>query len=84
MANVSKLVLASYPSDVIYLRRSINITHILEAERPKVLSVDIRIQSLVLSAVLTSSLVSNPHIVALPRELESWSTGMLIDHPAIS
>jgi hypothetical protein len=55
----------------------------LETELPELLPVNIRIECLMLSAILTPSLVANPHIVTLSSELECRCTGVLINDPTI-
>jgi hypothetical protein len=83
MAYIRDLILPCHFPNIVNLCWSINITHLLEAERPKV-TIGIRVFGLVLPAVLAAPLVANPDVIALSRELECRSNRMLVDHPAIS
>lgn len=82
MGEISKVFLTSFLKYVIDLSRGIKLPHFDKAEVP-ILEVFhfIRVKCLMPSAVLGSSVVSKPHIVALPGQLKSRSQVIVIHDP---
>lgn len=82
VCNISDLGLTGKLPDVINLCWCIMVSHFSPAELP-VLFVFSWVKSCVTHAVLGSSLVSKPHIVALVHQLEGWGEIGVVHDPAI-
>jgi hypothetical protein len=83
VADIGDLLLACDLPYIVDLSRCIYVAHVLEAEGPILLLVFVGIKKPVLSTVLAASLVADPYVIALPRQLESRSHSMLIYNPAV-
>ena len=83
MANISDLVLSSDVPDIVYLRWSVDIAHLLEAEFPKISLFVIGVIFGMLTAILATSLVAHPNIIPFSGKLKCRGNGMLIDDPAV-
>jgi hypothetical protein len=83
--DIGYLILTCLISYVIYLSWSINCAHLLKAKVPIVEVFHfIWVKSLVFPAVLSSSLVTKPNIIALISKGKSWCHSLLINDPTIS
>ena len=72
-------LLTSYSFDVLKCRRKVVFSHLVEGKIPKVK----RGWTQVFVAISVASAVTNPHIVALISEYESWSQMLLVDDPGV-
>jgi len=82
VCNISHLGLGGKPPNIIDLGRSIVVSHFSPAELP-VRLVFSWVKSVMAHAVLGSSLVAKPDIIALVHQLECWSKVGAVHDPAI-